>query len=608
MPPVSPLRIALAAVLALWTCRPIPSQNDASAVPVSVVPDAAVPAPATPPQGTVLRREFGGGDGEPGFRVWFDRVGASVRRIELLDHTGTHLRTGADIDYPLVIEELADPSDPARGIDVWMLLVETGAQRAFAERLDAVTWDVVADEPTGVRFRYAPETADFAIEKAFLYDGERRRDLRIELVLRSREGVQHARGGEELSFQLDGFALFTPKSEALYGNAAMAVGRAFAADGEATVEVQRAPTGPYEPDKVPVLAAQQPGGRIDFAGTTSRFFCALLYPVDSPAERALRRADLRTGPRVPQNDMDAFTVPIARYALALEAPAPGAELRFDYRVFLGPKDYTIFDEQPDYARFDVVVDEALDPACFCSVPGARTLGAALMGLLQFLHRLLGNWGLAIMGLTVLVRGLLFPLNFRMQKSMRAYGQRMSVLKPKLEKLQAQYKSNPQELQRQMLAFQREHKLFPPLGGCLPVFLTMPVYLGLFSAIRVSYDLRQQPFFGWISDLSRPDAVLTTGLTSPAMLAHINLLPFVYIGLMLYLTTRQPLPTDPQQRQVAQMTRYLPVVFGVLLYGYAAGMFVYMITSASIALVEQRIVKKVLGPITPEAAAMGTPVL
>ena len=208
-----------------------------------------------------------------------------------------------------------------------------------------------------------------------------------------------------------------------------------------------------------------------------------------------------------------------------------------------------------------------------------------------------------MVLTILVRGALVPLNFRMQKSMRAYGAKAAKLKPKLDEIQKRYANDRKALQQHMMAFQREHKMFPPVGGCLPMFVTIPVFIGMFTALRTSYELRQQPFMLWIDDLSQPDALFETGLE---WLPHFNLLPILMVGLWWFLQSGTPLPNDPQQRQMMKIMRFMPLMFGVMLYTYASGLMVYMITSSLFAIVEQRVTRKILGPVSGDAAAFGTP--
>src|SRR5262249_13150227 len=157
--------------------------------------------------------------------------------------------------------------------------------------------------------------------------------------------------------------------------------------------------------------------------------------------------------------------------LKLPVPKIGEQSKATFGVYLGPKSYRVFGENPEHARFLPIMDVDLNTTCCWGivVPGGRFMAQLLIRLLSLFERAIGSWGIAIMMLTILVRGCLLPLNFRMQKSLRAYGQRMAVLKPKLDELKTRYGDDPNRYRQAMLQLQREHKLMPPLGGCLPMF-------------------------------------------------------------------------------------------------------------------------------------------
>lgn len=567
------------------------------------------PAVAQDPEPYVVTHEFGGREGEPGFRIRFDLRGAGVRSVELLDHDAPRVRGDEKPEpYRIVQEELVDPRDRMKGYYAWLLLREEVPSPVFggvSGGLDTARWEVAESEPgRSIRFRLRSETG-VTIEKLFAYDGEGRRDLRIEFVVTAEAGASVPNAGGQFRFELGGIGLAAPRSNYILGrNASMAVGSTVGPEGEPVLVAETADGKPNV--ESPVLARAMGGSFIEFAGNTNRFFGAFLYPVDDAARAGFLRADMVKVPYVTQNDTPAFSVPTARYSLGMEVPGAGRESRATFRLYLGPKSFRVFDEREEYGRFDPVLEKALDPMCFCSIPGARTMAIFLLWLLGVLHDLVGNWGIAIMCLTVIVRGSLVPLNFRMQKSMRAYGAKMSKLKPKLDAIQKKYANEPKVLQAKMVEFQREHKLIPPLGGCLPLLVTFPVFIGLFTALRVSYDLRQQPFFLWVDDLSRPDQLFEIGL---GFLPWFNLLPLVMVAMWLWLQSRTPLPTDPQQRQVMKIMRFMPFMMGIFLYSYASGLMVYMITSSGFALIEQRVTRRILGPMDPNAAGVGaTPMI
>lgn len=562
------------------------------------------------PNGLVVEHVFGGGEpGVPGFRVRFDRRGAAVLSVDLLDHDAPRLRGDEEPEpYRVVREELRDPANPDRGRFAWLTLREDAPNPVFgsvAGGLDLAAWNVDEAVDNRIRFSLAgPNGARF--EREYVYDGDGRRDLRLVFRVVAPGAEALAAWPETLVLRLDGIGLVAPRTDYVLGqNPAVAAGETRGGADEVVFEVRAADARPVVEQVV--LARGGEGASIAYAGNTNRFFGAFFYPADESSQAALVRADLGKVPQVEQADTPAFSVPVARYALALPRPAAaGASSEVSYRLYLGPKSFRVFDERPEYEPFVEVVDQSLDPMCFCSIPGARTMAHFLLWLLGALYDLVGNWGFAIVCLTILVRGSLVPLNFKAQKAMRAYGAKMSVLKPKLDAIQTRYKNEPEVLRAKMVEFQREHKLIPPVGGCLPLFVTMPVFLGLFTALRVAYELRQQPFFGWIDDLSRPDQLFELGF---GFLPWFNLLPIIMVGMWLWLQSSTPLPNDPQQRQVMKMMRYMPFLFAVMLYNYASGLMVYMITSSAFGLIEQRVTRRILGPVDPNAAGIGaTPMI
>jgi YidC/Oxa1 family membrane protein insertase len=590
----SPFRRRLAALVAL-------------VVAVLAVPDRLVCQEGAA-NGLVVEHVFGGREpGSPGYRVRFDRRGAAILSVDLLDHDAPRLRGDEEPEpYRVVQEELRDPSRPDAGRFTWLSLREDVPNPVFGSiGLDQAAW--VVDEAVEDRIRFSlagPDGARF--EREYAYDGEGRRDLRLVFRVVAPSAEALASWPASIVLRLDGIGLVAPRTDYVLGqNPAVAAGETRGGADEVVFEVRGADARPVVEQVV--LARGGDGQSIAYAGNTNRFFGAFLYPAEESSQAALVRADLGKVPQVEQGDTPAFSVPVARFTLALPRPAAAAaSSEVAYRLYLGPKSFRVFDERAEYAPFVEVVDQSLDPMCFCSIPGARTMAHFLLWLLGALYDVVGNWGFAIVCLTILVRGSLVPLNFKAQKAMRAYGAKMGVLKPKLDAIQTRYKNEPEVLRAKMVEFQREHKLIPPVGGCLPLFVTMPVFLGLFTALRVAYELRQQPFFGWIDDLSRPDQLFELGF---GFLPWFNLLPIIMVFMWLWLQSSTPLPNDPQQRQVMKIMRYMPFMFAVMLYNYASGLMVYMITSSAFGLIEQRVTRRILGPVDPNAAGLGaTPMI
>ncbi len=208
----------------------------------------------------------------------------------------------------------------------------------------------------------------------------------------------------------------------------------------------------------------------------------------------------------------------------------------------------------------------------------------LFKLLDFLFKLFGNFGVAIIGLTFVVRGLMFPIAQRQFASMAA----MRVVQPKLKLLQERYKDDKPRLQQEMMALYKEEKI-NPLGGCLPIFLQIPIFYGLYKVLMVTIEMRHQPFIGWLKDLSAPDPA---NLVNLAGLAGIPLPAFLGIGILALLMgitmyaqfKLNPAAPDPVQQQ---MFSIMPWIMMFVMSPYASGLLLYWVTSNLLTIAQQK---------------------
>jgi YidC/Oxa1 family membrane protein insertase len=183
------------------------------------------------------------------------------------------------------------------------------------------------------------------------------------------------------------------------------------------------------------------------------------------------------------------------------------------------------------------------------------------------------WWLAIMMLTVVVRTLLFPITYRQVKSMR----RMQELKPDMDRIRTEYKDDVQKQREEMAKLYQERKV-NPLGGCLPVFIQLPIFLVLYYTIRHFDTLESFRTGGllWFQDLTQPD--------------HLYILPVLYILTMM---ASQELTIRNTATQQKQLMRFLPIVFGIFLARFPSGLFVYWITSNCITFTQNYVIYNVL---------------
>jgi YidC/Oxa1 family membrane protein insertase len=192
------------------------------------------------------------------------------------------------------------------------------------------------------------------------------------------------------------------------------------------------------------------------------------------------------------------------------------------------------------------------------------VAAPLFWLLSKIHDFVGNWGVAIILLTVLIKAAFYGLQAKSYKSMA----QMKVLAPKVEKLKQQYGDDRNKLNTAMMELYRTEKI-NPLGGCLPVLVQMPVFIALYWILLGSVELRHAPFALWIKDLSAPDPFYV--------------LPVLY-GISMYITTKMsPAPADPIQ---AKMMTIMPLVFGIFFFFFPAGLVLYWVVSNTLSIAQQ----------------------
>ncbi len=300
-------------------------------------------------------------------------------------------------------------------------------------------------------------------------------------------------------------------------------------------------------------------------------------------------------------------------------PARCKPVVHEYAVYAGPKDDGLLEKMYGPLGLTKLIGWA-NPCCyFVSIPGIEYLSRFLVVALEFFHDLGLNYGLAIMLLVVGLRAAMHPITRWSTKSMM----QMQELAPKMQEIREKHADDKQKMQEEMQKI-GGLKMF---GGCLPMFLQMPIWIALYTALGVAITLRHASFIpaGWLpagslflQDLSAPDTLLKwtmplfvpgqnipllgsvlgglQGMLSGAPgvgITTFNILP-VLMGVSMYLQqkmTPQPPATNPQQQQQRKMMNLMSVFFAVMLYSAPAGLNLYIATSTALGLVEQRYIKR-----------------
>ena len=304
----------------------------------------------------------------------------------------------------------------------------------------------------------------------------------------------------------------------------------------------------------PVLAATK---RVTWSAITGKYFSVIAVP---DATLYTITYDSRKDPEL-----------IQRSALYFSRPLITSSKNVDtFRFYAGPLKREILNRYNDPAKDPFGIGNYHFEEAARTNPIIGWLANILRFFLDFFYRLIPNYGVAIILLTVLIKILFFPLT---QKSFESTS-KMSMLSPKIEELKKKHQGKPEKLNQEMMALYRKEGV-NPVGGCLPLLLQMPIFFALFELLNNAFDLRGAPFIApWIGDLSAPESLLPFGFTIPLLnWDELRILPFLMLGTTL-LQSRISQNPGATQTQMKMMMYAMPIFFFFILYSMPSGLVIY----------------------------------
>lgn len=251
------------------------------------------------------------------------------------------------------------------------------------------------------------------------------------------------------------------------------------------------------------------------------------------------------------------------YAAGVIVPAPavqpGGAASVAVPLYAGPQ------KQDELAKLAPGLDLSIDYGWL------TIIAVPLFWVLSWLYQWVGNWGIAIIILTIIIKLIFYPLSEASYRSMA----KMKVVAPKLQRLKEQYGDDRQRLQQAMMEMYKTEKI-NPLGGCLPIVVQIPVFIALYWVLLASVELRHAPFMLWIHDLSRPDPWF--------------ILPILMGATMIIQTRLNPEPPDPVQ---AKVMKIMPIAFSVFFFFFPAGLVLYWLVNNVLSILQQWHINRVL---------------
>jgi YidC/Oxa1 family membrane protein insertase len=338
-----------------------------------------------------------------------------------------------------------------------------------------------------------------------------------------------------------------------------------------------------------------------WAATVNKYFALILKPVPQEVNDSCNWVSDRTGWFIdPDGKFDSrdesigLNLKIKSFTFA-PAGQPEATKKYNFQLYIGPKDKSLFDKNELYRKSFFV--ETIDfMSCCCPASIINPLAFGILAIMKWMYSFISNYGIVIIILVFLMRLALHPITKKSSIAMN----KMSKLAPRAEEIRKKYANDKTEMNKQMMLLYREQGA-SPIMGFLPMLVQMPIWIALWSAVDTSIDLRGASFLPfWITDLSAPDALIKwSTITIPWLgwhLSSLNLLP-ILMGVAFYLQQKympaqQTAPSNPQVAQQQKMMMIMmPIMFPLMLYNGPSGVNLYIMSSTFAGVIENNIIRK-----------------
>jgi YidC/Oxa1 family membrane protein insertase len=306
-------------------------------------------------------------------------------------------------------------------------------------------------------------------------------------------------------------------------------------------------------------------GPLAWASLGNQFFTTVLTPDEPAAGLVTRRVKLF--PLLPDEDRNSHGL-TAAVQFDVKPLAAQGESRIAANFYVGPKEYR---RLANSAVFKADQDKVMQYGFF------KFFSALIVTLMNWMHGIAGNWGVAIVMSTLLLKIIFLPLTIKATRSMK----RMAKLAPLMTAIREKFKDNPAKQQSAMMELYKEHKV-NPMGGCLPMLIPFPFFIGFFSMLRSSAELRYAPFL-WAPDLASTDTV------GHLLGISINILPLLFTSMTFIQMRITPTPNaDPAQ---AKMMQFMPLIFLFIYYNMPAALSLYSTANAIFTIVQQVVINR-----------------
>lgn len=313
---------------------------------------------------------------------------------------------------------------------------------------------------------------------------------------------------------------------------------------------------------------------IIWTGSTNKYFATILKPVSSDSVASINAQAFDVMGALTNEKADTGDFMVSLQTNKFRIP-PHQSVKHSYLYFAGPKKEEVLEH---YDTLDALL----------SYGWLTLISKVLLAFLNAVHRVIPNYGISIIILTIIIKAILFPLTRKSQLSMF----RMQQLQPMVSQLKEKYKHDKQRMGKEQMLLFKKHGA-NPMSGCLPMVLQLPVFFALFRTLQLSFEMRQAPFMFWINDLSRPDTLMILPFTIPFLGNALNILPLIMTCAsfaQMKLTPKAP-AADSQAQAQQKMMSFMPIMFAFILYHMPSGLTVYWTTSTIFSIIESLVIRR-----------------
>ncbi len=549
----------------------------APAAPVATQPPAAT-ASTTPVSAAVAQPQIiatltsHDAAGKPVARYHFQDVGGSVRRVDMLGKAINSTR-------PELAQDVSINGNASQGIGTLMF----GLSNSQAPAYDQSVYTIIPEQTNDTQVAMWARVGDLIVRKIYTLkplqttrDGETCTVDGNAYVLKLRIDVQNTAA---TTLSANNWALYAggmsqiSKEESNYYTYYVRL-----EDGNFEKETP----GSFRPlifgsDKERIYTTDC--DNLAWGGTMNQYYSAIVQPTEGSGNNAFYAAPVKYTLPVSGEQAEGVELGMGIPQFTLSPKAgnmQGGQKSLTYEIFTGPKlNLMLSDMTEDFRMIDRIMDYGW----------LYLISYPMNWLINVFHGWFGNWGWAIVAMTFVVRLLIWPLYLKSYRSMKA----MSSLQPEMKKLKEKYPDDQQKVSMEMMKLYRDRGI-SPMGGCLPMFLQIPIFFAFFYVLQTAAEFRGAPFIGWVTDLSQMDTVCTLPILGWDL--PINVLPILMAVSMVVQMHMTPQAGDPMQQRIM---KFMPIMFFLFCYTYPSALALYWTTTNIISIIQTIIIRRMPVP-------------